>query len=108
MKSPRIGLLPFYLKLYDDLLPERPTEFDAFVARIAAGFEARGVSVLTAPVCRVAPEFAAAVAGGGAAGGGGGGPGGRPGWPERGGGEGVRQSSRRRSRASSGRALTRS
>ncbi len=62
MKSPRIGLLPFYLKLYDDLLPERPTEFDAFVARIAAGFEARGVSVLTAPVCRVAPEFAAAVA----------------------------------------------
>lgn len=60
--QPRIGLLPLYLKLYDDLQPERREGFAAFQRRIAEGFEARGVAVVPAPVCRVAPEFGAAVA----------------------------------------------
>jgi len=59
--QPRIGLLPFYLKLYDDLQSARRDVFEDFQRRIAEGFEARGVSVVTAPVCRIAPEFAAAV-----------------------------------------------
>jgi len=60
---PKAGLLPFYLKLYDDALPECRAGFESFLRRIAAGFEARGIAVETAPVCRVADEFAAALAG---------------------------------------------
>ena len=52
-QRPRVGLLPCYLKLYDDLLPESRAGFDGFVERIAAALEARGISVHTAPVCRV-------------------------------------------------------
>ncbi len=58
---PRIGLLPFYLKLYDDLLPDCRAGFAGYVERIAAGFAARGVAVEAAPVCRVAAEFNAAI-----------------------------------------------
>ncbi len=61
-RAPRIGLLPFYLKLYDDMHPERDPAFDAFIRRIAVGFEARGVSVQIGPVCRIAPEFEQAMA----------------------------------------------
>ncbi len=59
--QPRIGLLPFYLKLYDDLLPDRRRGFDVFLKKIAAGFETRDITVQMAPVCRVAEEFAAAI-----------------------------------------------
>ena len=62
-KQPRIGLVPFYIKLYDDLMPARRVGFEGFAARLAAGLETRGIGVETAPVCRVAAEFAAAVAG---------------------------------------------
>ena len=57
----RIGLLPLYLKLYDDLKPACREGFAAFQRRIAAGFETRGVAVVPAPICCVASEFAAAV-----------------------------------------------
>lgn len=63
MNTPKVGLLPFYLKLYDDLLPACRAGFDGYVKRIAAGLEARGLAVQTAPVCRVAGEFKAAIAG---------------------------------------------
>ena len=59
--SPKAGLLPFYLKLYDDLLPQCRAGFDAFLARIVAELEVRGLAVQMAPVCRVADEFKAAV-----------------------------------------------
>ncbi|MEI6082720.1 MAG: hypothetical protein WCS70_00300 [Verrucomicrobiota bacterium] len=59
---PQAGLLPFYLKLYDDLLPQYRAGFDSFIARITAALEARGITVQTAPVCRVADEFRAAIA----------------------------------------------
>ena len=58
---PQAGLLPFYLKLYDDLLPQVRAGFDGFIARIAAALETRGITVQTAPVCRVAGEFKAAI-----------------------------------------------
>lgn len=60
-RTPKVGLLPFYLKLYDDLMPERRAEFDPFVQRIADGLAKRGLTVSTAPVCRTADEFAGAV-----------------------------------------------
>jgi len=60
-KVPKAGLLPFYLKLYDDLLPACRDGFTDYVQRIHTGLEAHGVAVATAPVCRVAEEFKAAI-----------------------------------------------
>ena len=59
--APKAGLLPFYLKLYDDLLPRCRGGFDGLIARIAAALESRGIAVQAAPVCRVADEFTTAV-----------------------------------------------
>lgn len=59
---PKAGLLPFYLKLYDDCMPECRAGFDGFIGRIRTALEARGLSVQTAPVCCVADEFKAAIA----------------------------------------------
>ena len=56
-KQPQIGLLPFYIKLYDDVLPACRARFAGFIERIAAALEQRGIAVQTAPVCRVAAEF---------------------------------------------------
>jgi len=60
-KSPYAGLLPFYLKLYDELLPDVRNGFDGFVKRIAVALEARGITVRAAPVCRIKDEFANAI-----------------------------------------------
>ncbi|MBF0244465.1 MAG: hypothetical protein HQL31_04250 [Planctomycetes bacterium] len=61
LTPPRVGLLPFYLKLYDDLMPESRAGFDAFLQRIMEGFRARGIEVVCAPACRVESEFKAAL-----------------------------------------------
>ena len=60
-QTPTVGLLPFYLKLYDDLLPECRAGFDGFIERIAEALAARGIAVKTAPVCREAEEFDRAI-----------------------------------------------
>lgn len=60
-QTPRVGILPCYLKLYDDLLPECRAGFDGFLERIAAALVVRGIAVQTAPVCRVTAEFDRAV-----------------------------------------------
>ena len=60
-RSPKIGLLPFYLKLYDDLSPESRDGFAGYPERIAASFSSRGIQVDVAPVCRVANEFESAI-----------------------------------------------
>lgn len=59
--QPKVGLLPCYLKLYDDMLPDCRAGFDGFVERIAAALEQRGVAVQAASVCCVATEFDGAV-----------------------------------------------
>ncbi len=61
--KPKVGLLPLYLKLYDDGMPEVRPRVEEFYARIAAGLQARGLEVLAAPVCRLKAEFQAAVRG---------------------------------------------
>lgn len=57
----KAGLLPFYLKLYDDILPECRAGFDGYVERIATALEERGIKIDTAPVCCIADEFKAAI-----------------------------------------------
>ena len=63
MSKPKVGLLPLYIKLYDDSWPEMRTRVVRFSQQIAAALAARGLEVSTAPVCRVAPEFKAAIKG---------------------------------------------
>jgi L-arabinose isomerase len=59
--TPRIGLLPLYLKLYDDTMADRRPRVEAFYGQIAAELERRGLHVVRTPMCRIAPEFEAAV-----------------------------------------------
>ncbi len=59
--KPTAGLLPLYLKLYDDGMPQVRARMQSFYGQIAARLEARGLAVLTVPVCRLRAEFQAAV-----------------------------------------------
>ncbi len=59
--KPSVGLLPFYLMLYDEVLPACRESFAGYQERLVTGLEARGIAVRRAPICRVAGEFADAV-----------------------------------------------
>lgn len=61
MKNVKIGLLPLYLKLYDDTMRDRRTRVEAFYNEIAGEFEKRGIDVVTVPICRIVGEFRKAV-----------------------------------------------
>ena len=61
MKPIKVGLLPLYLKLYDDTSPEHRPGVQRFADTISAELRKRGLEVLAAPVCRIADEFATAV-----------------------------------------------
>ena len=61
MNQAKIGILPFWLKLYDDSVPDARPRIEAFVRTIAEAFGKRGVAAVAAPVCRLEKEFAAAV-----------------------------------------------
>ena len=58
----KIGLLPLYVKLYDDVAPEVRPRLNAFYEKIACEFEKRGLEVVRSEFCRLRPEFKAAVA----------------------------------------------
>lgn len=62
MQYPAIGLLPLYLKLYDDTVPNTRQRIETFYNTIAAEFEKRQITVLTSPICRIREEFETAVA----------------------------------------------
>ena len=61
MKKPRVGLLPFYLELYDIKRPERRPRIEGFYGQIASALTDHGLEVSTVPVCRLKPEFNAAI-----------------------------------------------
>lgn len=61
MKYPAIGLLPLYLKLYDDTVPNTRQRIETFYKTIAAEFEKRHITVLTSPICRIREEFETAI-----------------------------------------------
>ena len=60
-RNPRIGLLPLYLRLYDDTMPERREPFGAFLEAVAQDFDGQGIDVVPADVCRLADEFRTAM-----------------------------------------------
>jgi L-arabinose isomerase len=61
MDTIKVGLLPLYLKLYDDTLPERRPGVERFLDTIAGQLRARNLHVFTAPVCRMLKEVTSAV-----------------------------------------------
>ena len=61
MTSPRIGLLPLYLALYDEAMPDVRPGMERFYRRIADALASRGLAVETAPFCRLRDEVHQAV-----------------------------------------------
>ncbi len=61
LDKPTIGLLPLYLKLYDDTWPSLRDAFAPFLETIRDALESDGCTVVTASICRVASEFCDAV-----------------------------------------------
>ena len=57
----KIGLLPFYLKLYDDCCPKQRQQVEAFAEIIREEYAKRKIEVVHAPVCCIKSEFADAV-----------------------------------------------
>lgn len=57
----KIGLLPLYVKLYDDVASDIRPRLNAFYEKIAVEFENRGIEVVRSPFCRLRPEFHTAV-----------------------------------------------
>ena len=60
-RNVKIGLLPLYLKLYDDLQPEHRRRIELFYTTIAGVLEKQSIEVLTSDICRVESEFRRAV-----------------------------------------------
>ena len=61
MKVDKIGLLPHYLKLYDDTCPEMRPRIERFARTISQALAAEGLHVELAPICRLKEEFQSAV-----------------------------------------------
>ena len=57
----KIGLLPFYLALYDQVAPATGTTLRPFADTIAGELSKRGFEVVQSPACCVKKEFAEAV-----------------------------------------------
>ncbi|MBQ2766723.1 MAG: hypothetical protein IJF49_01435, partial [Clostridia bacterium] len=56
-----VGFLPLYIELYDQAVPQRHVLCDEIYEKAAQMLEARGLSVLRSPLCRLKREFADAV-----------------------------------------------
>ncbi len=61
MSDLKVGLLPLYIELYDQAWPELRGRVDGFYGMIAEALRKRGVQVVSNAVCRVRPEFEAAL-----------------------------------------------
>ena len=60
-RKSKIALLPLYLALYDDLVPDARGKMEAFVSTISAKLAENNLEVVELPVSRVSAEFADAV-----------------------------------------------
>ncbi len=58
----KVGLLPLYVKMYDDFIGHLRPRLEAFYETIASEIEARGVEVVRSPFCRLDAEFKETVA----------------------------------------------
>jgi L-arabinose isomerase len=58
----KIGLLPLYLELYDEVMPEIRKEFDPLIDTICNLFKSKEIDTVLSDVCRISNEFENAVA----------------------------------------------
>lgn len=56
----KIGLLPLYIKLYDDINSPK-ADYYKFYDKLISGFESQGIDVIKSDICRTKPEFQDAV-----------------------------------------------
>lgn len=61
MLKPKVGLLPLYIKLYDDFTPHYRPEIEAFHKLISNELTKIELDVVDVPICRIKSEFKAAV-----------------------------------------------
>ena len=57
----KAGLLPLYIKLYDEVVPEIRERLESFYDTIARQIANNGIEVIKNPFCRIKPEFEEAV-----------------------------------------------
>jgi len=57
----KIGFLPLYVKLYDDVWPHLRERINNFNVKIQGEFIKRGIDLVSSPVCRLQSEFEDAV-----------------------------------------------
>ena len=57
MQPTKIGFLPLYLKLYDELFPEMRETMEKFSSDIQTELLSKGIEVIPAPICRTEEEF---------------------------------------------------
>lgn len=62
MEKVKVGFLPIYLKLYDDRAARVRPVIEAYRDDLVAALENTGIELVKADICRIAPEFEAAVA----------------------------------------------
>ena len=62
MKKIKVGFLPLYVKLYDDVVPGLRPRLEAFYETMAKKLEEQGMDVIRAPFCRLEGEFLKTVA----------------------------------------------
>ncbi|MDR0496309.1 MAG: hypothetical protein LBH42_01690 [Treponema sp.] len=60
-RKPQAGLLPLYLELYDQSVPEMRKKIEGFYKETAERLQNAGLEVSTVPICRLACEFADAL-----------------------------------------------
>lgn len=61
MNKVRAGLLPLYIKLYDDAAPEMRPNVEAFYEEASVELEKRGIEIVRVKPCRIEAEFKSAV-----------------------------------------------
>lgn len=60
--QPKAGLLPLYLKLYDEVRPQARTDFEPYIDLVGSGLRSQDLEVVRAPICTTSAEFKSAVA----------------------------------------------
>ncbi len=61
MTALKAGLLPLYVKFYDEVLPNLLARMDPFIDRVRQDLANAGIDVIVAPTARIEPEVAASV-----------------------------------------------
>jgi len=61
MNALKVGLLPLYVKYYDEVLPDLLARMNPFIERVHTELADVGIDVIVAPTARTEPEVAASV-----------------------------------------------